>query len=162
MLANRVPKDSARRIRRVCLANRLFIAIILAITSGDLTTIRHLGSIEVGRDQSWGLVNEPQGPQRRTETMKRGYRKPENLAIPLVLLPDVCQVCRANRPPGGYVGTNCWSRWRRAVCRAIHDRCGLPFDGAVTIEFECSNCRDLGWSLIGRARRTWPVTWCSM
>jgi competence protein ComFC len=58
--------------------------------------------------------------------------------------PPHCQICRADRaePGEGFVCPDC----RRSVkwleppwC----DRCGLPFEGDLTTEFECANCREM-------------------
>jgi len=60
------------------------------------------------------------------------------------VFPNACQLCghrRATRADG-YVCPQCWSGLRfiqPPVCR----RCGLPFAGAITQEFECANCRDV-------------------
>ncbi len=58
--------------------------------------------------------------------------------------PPVCQLCRVEpaRADRGYVGWRCGRgvRWIEApYCR----RCGLPYDGAITQPFECSNCREI-------------------
>ena len=58
--------------------------------------------------------------------------------------PEVCQICGDHRarPAEGYVCETCWSQpgaiqfIRRPFC----DRCGLPFDGDLTAEFQCGNC----------------------
>ncbi len=63
------------------------------------------------------------------------------------VFPEVCQICRDRRarPDEGYVCGGCWSKpgaiqfIRKPFCH----RCGLPFDGDLTSEFECSNCHDL-------------------
>jgi competence protein ComFC len=62
------------------------------------------------------------------------------------LYPPVCQICGNARagPVEGYVCEGC----RRGPdgVRPIRppwcERCGLPFAGALTTAFECSNCRD--------------------
>ena len=60
--------------------------------------------------------------------------------------PDVCQICRTGKATAreGYVCTDCWQK-RDGVqfivqpfCRC----CGLPFEGEITVTFECSNCRE--------------------
>lgn len=61
-----------------------------------------------------------------------------------LLYPNVCQLCGLERAGAaeGYVCNTCWQQVRFIVppfCR----RCGLPFEGDITVEFECSNCRDL-------------------
>jgi len=56
----------------------------------------------------------------------------------------VCQVCRAETASAeeGYVGVRC-----RLGVRLIEppfcQRCGLPYEGAITNEFECGNCREM-------------------
>jgi ComF family protein len=60
--------------------------------------------------------------------------------------PEVCQICRSERATAdeGFVGAAC-----RATVRYIKApfcrRCGLPFEGAITSEFECSNCQGQDW-----------------
>ncbi|HEU5397191.1 MAG TPA: ComF family protein [Verrucomicrobiae bacterium] len=60
------------------------------------------------------------------------------------LYPEVCALCQVHRASvrDGFVCAECRQDVRFVrppFCR----RCGLPFDGEVTAEFECSNCRDL-------------------
>lgn len=61
--------------------------------------------------------------------------------------PDVCQFCGLHRATAeeGYVCGRCWSREGRVrfIRPPFCDRCGLPYDGAITNEFECSNCREM-------------------
>jgi len=60
--------------------------------------------------------------------------------------PNVCQICRSNSATAraGYVCGPCRDRKdgvhfiEEPYCRC----CGLPFDGAITVSFECANCRD--------------------
>jgi competence protein ComFC len=58
--------------------------------------------------------------------------------------PETCQLCRAERATAGegYVCRHC--------CAQVHfieppfcERCGLPYPGAITAPFECSNCREM-------------------
>src|SRR6185369_12018205 len=60
------------------------------------------------------------------------------------LYPEVCQVCGEERagPAEGYVGADC-ARDARYIVPPFCDRCGLPFDGDITMEFECANCREM-------------------
>jgi len=63
------------------------------------------------------------------------------------LYPNVCQVCSAKRATAseGYVCASCWTR-RGAIQFIVPpfcDRCGLPFEGDITSEFECTNCREM-------------------
>jgi ComF family protein len=59
------------------------------------------------------------------------------------LYPEICQLCREARatPAEGFVCEGC-----RAKVKFIEppfcDRCGLPYEGAITTTFECANCRD--------------------
>jgi ComF family protein len=57
--------------------------------------------------------------------------------------PQVCQVCRRARATAaeGYVCTACFQRVRFIKAPFCH-RCGLPFPGAITADFECTNCRE--------------------
>jgi competence protein ComFC len=63
-----------------------------------------------------------------------------------LLYPEVCQLCREARatPGEGYVCGGC-----RAQARFIQEpfcqRCGRPFEGAITTQFECANCQEMGW-----------------
>src|SRR2546427_9415159 len=58
--------------------------------------------------------------------------------------PEICQTCGNERatPAEGFVCATC-----RAQVRWIQppfcQRCGLPFEGAITTAFDCGNCRDL-------------------
>ena len=60
--------------------------------------------------------------------------------------PEICQVCRERRatPAESYVCAEC-----RALVQAITppycERCGLPFEGAISQNFECANCRGIEW-----------------
>src|ERR1043166_1528765 len=58
--------------------------------------------------------------------------------------PDVCQYCREAGAgwPEGYVCSAC-SRNVRFIVPPRCERCGLPFEGASTDTFECSNCREM-------------------
>lgn len=63
------------------------------------------------------------------------------------LYPPVCQICgkaRAGRAEG-YVCGACRSGpdGVRPIRPPWCERCGLPFPGALTTPFECSNCREL-------------------
>ncbi len=64
-----------------------------------------------------------------------------------LLFPNLCQLCREHpaRRDEGYVCAACWKREGgvRFIKPPFCDRCGLPFAGAITAEFECSNCREL-------------------
>jgi competence protein ComFC len=60
------------------------------------------------------------------------------------IYPNVCQLCSSQRATSadGFVCSSCWEDVRfikPPFCR----RCGLPFPGSLTTEFECSNCQDM-------------------
>ncbi len=61
-----------------------------------------------------------------------------------LIYPEVCQVCLKHRAAmrDGLVCEAC-----RAQVRFIRppfcDRCGLPFQGDITTEFECTNCQEM-------------------
>jgi competence protein ComFC len=61
--------------------------------------------------------------------------------------PPVCQICRRERASAqeGYVCTMCWSSKPgvRFITPPFCGRCGLPFEGEITNDFQCGNCRDL-------------------
>lgn len=67
------------------------------------------------------------------------------LAEPILgfIYPECCQVCSRERARAadGYVCVGC-RRDVRFVRPPFCARCGLPFPGAITHEFECGNCRD--------------------
>lgn len=59
------------------------------------------------------------------------------------IYPEVCQLCGQRRatPAESYVCAGCCARIRLIrppFCR----RCGYPFQGQITTEFECNNCRE--------------------
>lgn len=58
--------------------------------------------------------------------------------------PEACQVCEASRatPAEGYVCAGCWQQVR-FIKAPFCERCGLPFDGAITEDFECANCLEM-------------------
>ena len=60
------------------------------------------------------------------------------------LYPEACQVCGEERatPAEGYVGAGCFQNLRFIV-RPFCERCGLPYEGAITTTFECTNCREM-------------------
>lgn len=57
--------------------------------------------------------------------------------------PNLCQICRDHRATleEGFVCVECW-RQVRFIKPPFCKRCGIPFQGEITTEFECSNCRD--------------------
>jgi len=60
--------------------------------------------------------------------------------------PEVCQICQHARATvaEGFVCVECRQEVR-TVTRPFCDRCGLPFDGALTTDFTCGNCQDVAW-----------------
>lgn len=58
--------------------------------------------------------------------------------------PEACQLCGQARAGSGegYVCSGCW-RQVRFIRPPFCVRCGLPFEGYLTTEFECSNCREM-------------------
>lgn len=58
-----------------------------------------------------------------------------------LLYPRVCQICGEERAgvEEGFVGPACWSQVR-FIRPPFCDRCGLPFEGAISGAFQCSNC----------------------
>ncbi len=59
------------------------------------------------------------------------------------IYPEVCQLCGRNRaaPADCFVCGDCRAKikfLRPPFCR----RCGLPYEGQITTEFECANCAD--------------------
>lgn len=61
-----------------------------------------------------------------------------------LLYPPLCQLCEAARatPADGMVCPDCW-RKVRFIRPPFCGRCGLPYQGDLTMEFECANCREL-------------------
>ncbi len=57
--------------------------------------------------------------------------------------PEVCQVCGQKRatPAQGYVCDDCKAE-ARFIMPPFCQRCGRPYEGAITTPFECTNCRD--------------------
>ena len=64
-----------------------------------------------------------------------------------LLFPEVCQICgeSRSRPADGFVCPTCWSKPGaiRFIRPPFCDRCGLPYEGALTTEFVCANCCDV-------------------
>jgi ComF family protein len=60
--------------------------------------------------------------------------------------PEVCQVCEVARatPAEGFVCGECRQQVR-LVAGPFCQQCGLPFNGALTTDFSCSNCQDVTW-----------------
>ena len=58
--------------------------------------------------------------------------------------PEVCQICSVESasPSEGYVCIGCHDKIE-LISPPFCDRCGLPFSGAITRDFVCTNCKDL-------------------
>lgn len=71
------------------------------------------------------------------------FREFAEAALGLVY-PDVCQVCHvlAATPAEGYVCGECW-RNVRFIVPPLCDRCGTPFEGEISGQFDCANCEEL-------------------
>jgi competence protein ComFC len=65
-----------------------------------------------------------------------------NAGLALVY-PEVCQLCRAARatPAEGFVCGTCRAKVR-FIERPFCERCGRPYQGEMSVTFECPNCRD--------------------
>ncbi len=63
------------------------------------------------------------------------------------LYPAVCQICRKNRADraASFICSSCLGGKDgvRYLVPPFCRRCSLPFEGEITVEFECSNCRDM-------------------
>lgn len=59
------------------------------------------------------------------------------------IYPNWCHLCDAEPADAtvGFVGENCRAEVK-AVVAPFCRRCGLPFDGAILSEFECTDCRE--------------------
>jgi competence protein ComFC len=60
--------------------------------------------------------------------------------------PEVCQLCGGARatPAEGYVCDRCRVKVR-VIKAPFCGRCGRPYEGDITNEFECANCRGMEW-----------------
>jgi ComF family protein len=60
------------------------------------------------------------------------------------IYPNACQLCGKERATAaeGFVCSRCWQQVR-FIKPPFCNRCGLPFQGALTATFECTNCRDV-------------------
>jgi competence protein ComFC len=75
--------------------------------------------------------------------MASSFKKFANTAIGFIY-PNVCQLCGAQRATSseGFVCSRCWQQVR-FIKPPFCKRCGLPFQGALTTDFECTNCREM-------------------
>ena len=73
------------------------------------------------------------------------------------IYPQVCQICKEKRATAaeGFVCTHCRQEVR-LIKPPFCERCGLPYEGDITIPFECANCREMG--LHFRTARSAAVT----
>src|SRR5512136_2278467 len=69
-----------------------------------------------------------------------------------LIYPEVCQLCGGARatPSVGYVCDGCRAKVR-FIRAPFCERCGRPYEGDITNEFECANCREMEWHF-GSAR----------
>jgi competence protein ComFC len=60
--------------------------------------------------------------------------------------PEVCQLCGGARaiPADGYVCGGCRARVR-FIEPPFCQRCGRPYEGDITNQFECANCQKMEW-----------------
>jgi ComF family protein len=58
--------------------------------------------------------------------------------------PEICQFCKSQRATcaDGYICVECRDQVR-FIQPPFCNRCGLPYDGDITTEFQCSNCHDI-------------------
>ncbi|HOX55520.1 MAG TPA: ComF family protein [Candidatus Paceibacterota bacterium] len=63
-----------------------------------------------------------------------------------LLYPEVCQLCEQARatPAESFVCSGCRARVR-FIQPPLCERCGRPFEGDITTQFECANCQELDW-----------------
>jgi competence protein ComFC len=68
-----------------------------------------------------------------------------NAALGL-LYPEVCQLCGEERatPAEGYVCAGCRAK-ARFIQQPFCEHCGRPYEGEITNQFECTNCREMEW-----------------
>src|SRR5271154_7051723 len=58
--------------------------------------------------------------------------------------PEICRLCERERAKSkdGFVCAKCWQQVR-FIRPPFCERCGLPFEGDITTQFECTNCREM-------------------
>jgi competence protein ComFC len=63
-----------------------------------------------------------------------------------LIYPEICQLCGGARatPAEGYVCDGCRAKVR-VIKAPFCERCGRPYEGDITNEFECANCREMEW-----------------
>jgi ComF family protein len=64
-----------------------------------------------------------------------------------MVFPEVCQFCKVKRATQneGFVCRECWMGVR-FIRQPFCERCGLPYEGAITSGFECGNCHGIDLS----------------
>ena len=62
------------------------------------------------------------------------------------IYPEVCQLCGGARatPAEGYVCDACRAK-AQFIREPFCERCGRPYEGEITNQFECANCRQMEW-----------------
>src|SRR4051812_44231688 len=75
--------------------------------------------------------------------MSASFKKLADTALGFIY-PNVCQICNEQRAASteGFVCSRCWQQVR-FIKPPFCKRCGLPFSGDLTAEFECTNCREM-------------------
>lgn len=75
--------------------------------------------------------------------MAASFKKLANAALGFIY-PNVCQLCQKQRAISteGFVCSQCWETVR-FIKPPFCKRCGLPFQGSLTTEFECANCGEM-------------------
>jgi ComF family protein len=60
------------------------------------------------------------------------------------LYPEVCQLCGVARatPAEGFICGGCRAE-ARFIQQPFCERCGRPYEGEITIRFQCPNCREM-------------------
>ncbi len=65
-----------------------------------------------------------------------------------LLYPEACQLCgSAATPAEGYVCAGCRASVR-FIERPFCGRCGRPYEGDITNEFECATCKEAEWHFV--------------
>jgi ComF family protein len=79
----------------------------------------------------------------RTMSRSASIKDFANAALGFIY-PNVCQLCEKQRATAteGFVCPRCWEQVR-FIKPPFCKRCGLPFQGSLTTEFECANCGEM-------------------
>jgi ComF family protein len=61
-----------------------------------------------------------------------------------LVYPNVCQMCKVGpaRRNDGFICDPCKLGGVKPIVPPLCARCGLPFEGDITVEFQCANCHD--------------------